>query len=185
MAAGFTVFHEPIQGDTQTVAVIDFEDCKDPESISAHQVRGVKIVALISEADSREVGFDEIEPLSGILTYDLSGAAFVGSLRLVCSGERVFPRDLAMGRRPQAPPSGMQPRSDGAHLSPREREMLSHLTAGRSNKTIARELGIAEATVKVHLKSVQRKIRVENRTQAAIWALANLPELNATPRGFV
>jgi two-component system, NarL family, nitrate/nitrite response regulator NarL len=63
--------------------------------------------------------------------------------------------------------------------------MLSHLTAGRSNKTIARELGIAEATVKVHLKSVQRKIRVENRTQAAIWALANLPELNATPRGFV
>jgi hypothetical protein len=92
-AAGFTVFHEPIQGDTQTVAVIDFEDCKDPESISAHQVRGAKIVALISEANSREAGFDEIEPLSGILTYDLSGAAVVGSLRLVCSGERVFPRD--------------------------------------------------------------------------------------------
>jgi DNA-binding CsgD family transcriptional regulator len=39
--------------------------------------------------------------------------------------------------------------------------------------------------VKVHLKSVQRKIRVENRTQAAIWALANLPELVPPPRGFV
>jgi two-component system nitrate/nitrite response regulator NarL len=40
---------------------------------------------------------------------------------------------------------------------------------------IARELGITEAVVKVHLKRLLRKIRVENRTQAAIWALANLP----------
>jgi two-component system, NarL family, nitrate/nitrite response regulator NarL len=55
------------------------------------------------------------------------------------------------------------------------------LVAGHSNKLIARHLGITEATVKVHLKSVQRKIRVENRTQAAIWALANLPELKANP----
>jgi two-component system nitrate/nitrite response regulator NarL len=54
--------------------------------------------------------------------------------------------------------------------------MLTHLVAGHSNKAIARRLDIAEATVKVHLKSVLRKIRVENRTQAAIWALANLPE---------
>jgi two-component system nitrate/nitrite response regulator NarL len=44
---------------------------------------------------------------------------------------------------------------------------------------------MTEATVKVHLKSVLRKIRVENRTQAAIWALANLPELGDTPRGSV
>jgi two-component system nitrate/nitrite response regulator NarL len=68
------------------------------------------------------------------------------------------------------------PRSDVDRLSPREREILSHLVEGHSNKGIARILGITEATVKVHLKSVQRKIRVENRTQAAIWALANLPE---------
>jgi two-component system nitrate/nitrite response regulator NarL len=54
--------------------------------------------------------------------------------------------------------------------------MLTHLVAGHSNKVIARRLDIAEGTVKVHLKSVLRKIRVENRTQAAIWALANLPE---------
>jgi DNA-binding NarL/FixJ family response regulator len=183
--AGFTVFYEPTQGDAQTVTVIDFGDCKSLESVSAHQARGVKIVALTSKADSREIGFDEIEPLSGILTYDLSGRAFVDSLRLICSGERMFPRDLAMGRRPQASPSNTEPRPDRVHLSPREKEILSHLCTGHSNKLIARHLGIAEATVKVHLKSVQRKIRVENRTQAAIWALANLSELHATPRGFV
>ncbi len=44
---------------------------------------------------------------------------------------------------------------------------------GHANKMIARTLDIAEATVKVHLKSVLRKIRVANRTQAAIWALEN------------
>jgi two-component system, NarL family, nitrate/nitrite response regulator NarL len=182
MEAGFTVFHEPTQRDNDTVVVIDFNDCKDPESVSAHQARGVKIVALTNQPDSQEFGFDEIAPLSGILTYDLSAPGFVQSLRLICSGERVFPRDLAMGRRPPGP--SPEAKSDRTRLSPREKEILSHLVVGHSNKLIARQLGIAEATVKVHLKNLQRKIRVENRTQAAIWALANLPELDATPRGF-
>jgi DNA-binding CsgD family transcriptional regulator len=177
MSAGFTVLHAPTPGDNQTIAVIDFEDCKDPESVSAHQVRGVKIVALMRKADSLEIEFDEIAPLSGILTYDLSADALVRSLLLISSGERVFPHDLALGRKSATP--SFEDRSNGARLSPREKEILSHLVAGHSNKLIARHLNIAEATVKVHLKSVQRKIRVENRTQAAIWALANLPELNA------
>jgi two-component system nitrate/nitrite response regulator NarL len=173
MEAGFTVFHEPTLGDAETVALVDFDDAKGPESVSGHQSRGVKIVAMTSNPDGLEVGRDEIAALSGILTYDLSVAAFARSLLLICAGERVFPRDLALGRK-LAPPS--EDWSDAIRLSPREREMLTHLVAGHSNKVIARHLDIAEATVKVHLKSVARKIRVENRTQAAIWALANLPE---------
>jgi two-component system nitrate/nitrite response regulator NarL len=177
MGAGFTVFVEPIQGDNETVAVINFEDCKDPEIVSALQSRGVKIVALMSKADSREIAFDEITPLSGILTYDLSAAALVQSLLLIASGERVFPHYLAFERKPAI--TSPEHQSDAVRLSPREKEILSSLVAGHPNKLIARYLGIAEATVKVHLKSVQRKIRVENRTQAAIWALANLPEVDA------
>jgi two-component system, NarL family, nitrate/nitrite response regulator NarL len=175
--AGFTVFDEPTQGDNETIVVIDFGDCKDPESVIAHQSRGVKIVALMSKADCLEIEFDEIAPLSGILTYDLSADALVRCLLLISSGERVFPHDLALGRKSAA--RSFEDRSNDARLSPREKEILSHLVAGHSNKLIARHLGITEATVKVHLKSVQRKIRVGNRTQAAIWALANLPELNA------
>jgi len=45
---------------------------------------------------------------------------------------------------------------------------------GSSNKVIACNLAIAEATVKVHIKSILRKIRARNRTQAAIWAVSNL-----------
>lgn len=183
MEAGFTIFYEPGKHGHPTIAIIDFDDCADPEFVQAHQSRGVKIVALKCEADSRKIGLDEMAPLSGILTYDLSADAFVRSLRLICSGERVFPRDLAPERRPQAPSSGTKSELSGVHLSPREKEILSYLVAGDSNKAIARGLGITEATVKVHLKSVQRKIRVENRTQAAIWALANLPGLGTTPCG--
>jgi two-component system, NarL family, nitrate/nitrite response regulator NarL len=58
-------------------------------------------------------------------------------------------------------------------LSPREREILQLLVTGASNKLIGNRLGITEATVKVHLKTLLRKIDVNNRTQAAIWAMNN------------
>ncbi len=67
------------------------------------------------------------------------------------------------------PNSGMPHRSSVP--SEREWEILRCLARGNSNKAIARELGIAETTVKVHIKSLLRKLCVSNRTQAAIWAL--------------
>jgi two-component system nitrate/nitrite response regulator NarL len=56
-------------------------------------------------------------------------------------------------------------------LSDRENEILGCLVSGHSNKTIARKLDIAEATVKVHVKGLLRKMQVSNRTQAAVRAL--------------
>jgi len=72
-----------------------------------------------------------------------------------------------------------QPRSSEAQdeaeptlrLSGREAAILNALVQGASNKVIANGLKITEATVKVHVKAILRKIRVRNRTQAAIWAL--------------
>ena len=191
--AGLSVFREPIlpNDDTTVISdgditvIIDFDDCHDLEMIHLHQQRGAKIVVLASEPDSLTMSDDQIAPLSGVLTYELPASAFVQSLRLIGSGERVFPRHLALGVSSPAPSPGTKPQSDGVRLSPREREVLSNVVEGHSNKVVAWRLGMAEATVKVHLKSVLRKIKVDNRTQAAVWALANLPELNATPRGFV
>jgi two-component system nitrate/nitrite response regulator NarL len=57
-------------------------------------------------------------------------------------------------------------------LSARERCILRCLIEGDSNKIIARKIDIAEATVKVHVKAILRKIRVSNRTQAAIWGMS-------------
>ena len=62
---------------------------------------------------------------------------------------------------------------DMPRLSDRERCILNCLIEGEANKVIARKMNIAEATVKVHVKAILRKIRVQNRTQAAIWAMSN------------
>jgi DNA-binding NarL/FixJ family response regulator len=55
-------------------------------------------------------------------------------------------------------------------LTEREREVLAMLSSGLLNKQIARRLGISEKTVKAHLTNVYRRIGVEDRTQAALWA---------------
>jgi two-component system nitrate/nitrite response regulator NarL len=80
-----------------------------------------------------------------------------------------------------SPPTAVDQPSDpplresgkGPQLSEREWQILDGLVQGHSNKIIARTCNITEATVKVHMKSILRKIQVSNRTQAAIWALEN------------
>lgn len=59
------------------------------------------------------------------------------------------------------------------HISEREDQILKALVQGHSNKVMARMFTVTEATVKVHMKSILKKIQVSNRTQAAIWALQN------------
>ncbi|UPK38141.1 response regulator transcription factor [Bradyrhizobium sp. 186] len=114
--------------------------------------------------------------------------AFIKSIELVTMGETVFPPaflsfvlDSGPHCKPQLQPTSEE-RSDllvaaeeriAPHLSPRERAILSYLIEGNSNKCIARKIDIAEATVKVHVKAILRKIRVQNRTQAAIWGMNN------------
>ena len=124
--------------------------------------------------------------------------ALIKTLELVIAGETVLvsPKLPSVLDRPQQPaeagqhddtrePDGGAVRSNGSEagvslLSGRERLTLSILTGGNSNKLIARKLGVAEATVKVHIRSILRKIGVENRTQAALWASQNgLPSVSA------
>jgi two-component system, NarL family, nitrate/nitrite response regulator NarL len=80
--------------------------------------------------------------------------------------------------------SGVSSASDDAEsagqgvpsLSRRETLILRMLMQGASNKVIARNLVITESTVKVHMKAILRKLRLQNRTQAAIWARNNVNE---------
>jgi two-component system, NarL family, nitrate/nitrite response regulator NarL len=67
------------------------------------------------------------------------------------------------------------PPDSGIHkLSNREAEILGRLMRGEPNKVIARKLALTEATVKVHIKAILRKIGAANRTQAAMWAKEHL-----------
>jgi two-component system nitrate/nitrite response regulator NarL len=107
----------------------------------------------------------------GYLMKDVSPEALLQSLELVMMGEKVFPTNLASML--LSLDSTQSPMNSIRGLSPREQEILQALVTGASNKLIAIKLGITEATVKVHLKTLLRKIDVNNRTQAAIWAMNN------------
>jgi two-component system nitrate/nitrite response regulator NarL len=110
--------------------------------------------------------------VQGYLMKNIACEAMLESLRLVLLGEKVFPTNLAELFGPdRTEPLHEAPYSK--RLSQREFQILRQLMDGRSNRMIANQLGITEATVKVHLKSLLRKINVSNRTQAAIWAMNN------------
>ena len=106
----------------------------------------------------------------GFLIKNVSPEALIQSLQLIMLGEKVFPTNLASMLLDM---NAAGPQHSVRGLSPREQEILQALVTGASNKMIAIQLGITEATVKVHLKTLLRKIDVNNRTQAAIWAMNN------------
>jgi two-component system nitrate/nitrite response regulator NarL len=128
-------------------------------------------MALTSPAGPSTVTGERAGPIS--LPADSGGN---GSIQL-------FPRRLADLRSPAADSGsqmGGQPMPGDEvlrSLSRRELVILRTLTEGASNKIIARKLVITESTVKVHMKAILRKLRLQNRTQAAIWARTHLGEL--------
>jgi two-component system, NarL family, nitrate/nitrite response regulator NarL len=113
---------------------------------------------------------------SGLLLENISRSAFEESLRLVRTGEKVFPSKLAamipeLMSRLSAPRESASDLGD-YRLSDREIDILRCLTNGQANKVIAKNLDIAESTVKVHVKRILQKIHATNRTQAALWGVA-------------
>lgn len=95
----------------------------------------------------------------------------VVSLVLADPGYLPLPRAAvaAAPRRPQAEPPGSE--TVARQLTERQRDVFRLLQLGQSNKEIARELGVLEGTVKVHVRAIMQKLGVRNRTQVAVMAV--------------
>jgi two-component system nitrate/nitrite response regulator NarL len=111
----------------------------------------------------------------GYLLKDMEPDALVIALRDIVAGKTVVAPDLApvlaravqgKSEEQEAPASG--PFDD---LTPRETEILGLLAEGQSNKAIARNLGISDGTVKLHVKAILRKLSVHSRVEAAVMAV--------------
>jgi two-component system nitrate/nitrite response regulator NarL len=118
---------------------------------------------------------------SGYILNSTSCDVFIKSLEVVWLGEPVIP-EVALewlvngGTEAQAGAQqavNQSPPACARLLSSRELEVLRCITQAMSNKHIARECNISDATVKVHVKAILRKIAAKNRTEAALWALEN------------
>jgi two-component system nitrate/nitrite response regulator NarL len=119
--------------------------------------------------------------VDGVCSTDMDRDVLLKALELVMLGERFIPSSMGLALLEANPADLLGADSENvipmrAHgntpqrLSGRETQILRCLIDGSSNKHIARQLGVAEATVKVHIKAILRKAKVANRTQAAMWA---------------
>lgn len=146
-----------------------------------------RIVAL---ADQFDLGFVQVAHEAGVNGFCLTAGGhevLIKSLELIMLGESVLPAAVLRAILDAPAESRNQPLHDNTtepklpapttcKLSAREAEVLSCLREGSPNKIIARQFDVTEATVKVHVKAILRKIGVANRTQAAMWATEHLPQ---------
>ena len=142
-------------------------------------VPGARVLMLTVSEDAQDLAAALRGGACGYLLKTMEGDALVDAVLRAAHGESVVAeamtgklvsayRDAAGGSpEPAAPPSKL------ALLSPREQDILRGIARGASNKEIGRDLGIAETTVKIHVRHVLRKLDVASRVQAAVIASAN------------
>ncbi len=165
---------------------------------SRSEAPGIRFVVLAFAPDRNLLCRAVAAGVDAVLSKDISGEVLQRSLELIMLGQQLFPAlavDYPSHQTPGLIPfprasiiALTPPRVDESParlvfaandqrrnvlLSEREAQILQCLVNGSSNKMIARDLNITEATVKVHIKGLLRKVRANNRTQAAIWGVNN------------
>jgi DNA-binding NarL/FixJ family response regulator len=141
------------------------------------QQSGTRVIVLTTYADDASV-FAALEAgARGYLTKDATAAEIQHAVRTVHAGEalldpsvqrRLLERALAAAPRE---PADVAPNTYPDGLTPREVEVLQQIAAGRSNREIAEQLVISEATVKTHVNNIFAKSGVRDRAQAVVYAM--------------
>ena len=109
----------------------------------------------------------------GYLLKDMEPDELVSALRDIEKGKNVVAQDLtdALARMVQGDANVADEEGPFSDLTPREMEILCLLAEGQSNKLIARNLGISDGTVKLHVKAILRKLGIHSRVEAAVIAV--------------
>lgn len=122
-------------------------------------------VALISGEATKAIAEEALEAgAAGFVPKSLPAKSLVNAVKFMAMGEQYAPIDFMTA----VEEVQQNPLAD--KLTERELQVLKGLTEGKSNKEIARDLDIQEPTVKLHMKTLYRKLGAANRTQAALIA---------------
>lgn len=150
------------------------------ETLKQLRSQGITLPVLMltmsrDEADLREALRNGAQ---GYLLKDMDPEDLVPALNTAMHGDNVVAKELigsltriVQGKDAHA--SAPAPAAALSDLTPREQEILSHIAEGQSNKVIARALEITDGTVKLHVKSILRKLGVHSRVEAAVIAVEN------------
>ncbi|MEU4408297.1 response regulator transcription factor [Streptosporangium sp. NPDC023963] len=145
-----------------------------------------RVLVLTSVSDRGDVAPAMRAGAAGFLYKDVEPAALVHAIRAVHGGQVLLAPEAAeamlsgpgpvQDAREDGRAGGREGGREGRHvaaLTDREREVLALIASGRSNREIARQLAVAEKTVKTHVSNVLMKLGVQDRTQAALYAVRN------------
>jgi two-component system nitrate/nitrite response regulator NarL len=137
------------------------------------------IVVLIDHLSLDSLGAAFEAGAMGYLIKSISQEALFESIMLVILGEKVFPAQLAdmlVEKTPHELTPGLAERR--RTMTAKELQVMQYVKLGYSNKQIARVLGIADITVRLHINNAFRKMNVKNRIQGALWMIEHESELS-------
>jgi two-component system nitrate/nitrite response regulator NarL len=132
------------------------------------------VVMLTTSTEERDLVESLRNGAQGYLIKDMEPDEVVNALHEIVQGNTVVAPELTgvLAKVVQGGGSDELPPEDPFdELTPREREILCHVAEGQSNKVIARNLGISDGTVKLHVKAVLRKLGLHSRVEAAVMAV--------------
>jgi DNA-binding NarL/FixJ family response regulator len=128
-----------------------------------------RVLVLTSATEPASASLAVRSGAAGVVYKDVDPDALVRAIRSVHDGNLLLAPEAADALARSAGPEA----AGLGGLTVREREVLAEIAKGRSNREIARALGVAEKTVKAHVSSVLAKLGVQDRTQAALLAVRN------------
>jgi len=151
---------------------------RDAAAMMAEESPASRVLMLTVSEDAEDL----IETLRagacGYLLKNIEAETLTSAIHKAAAGESMISPQmmgkLLMGVRGELPVKASAQTAVASELnklSPREREILGFIARGRSNKEIARELDLAESTVKIHVQNILRKLNLTSRVQAAVFAV--------------
>jgi two-component system nitrate/nitrite response regulator NarL len=137
---------------------------------------GARVLLLTMSEDAADLAAALRAGADGYLVKNIDAALLVSGIRRALNGEPILGRRAAgpLEEGVRLPAAGSQRRGKPPvgrrALSPREREIIRLLAQGQSNKEIGKVLGVAESTVKIHVRHILQKLKLSSRVQAAVYA---------------
>ncbi|PLC50766.1 DNA-binding response regulator [Pollutimonas subterranea] len=133
------------------------------------------LILTVSE-EAEELGQALRDGAAGYLLKNIDADALTAAIRRVAAGEAVITESMTaklVAQFRSHTPSDSSADAERARLTAREREIVQCLARGESNKVIARNLNVAESTVKIHIQNILKKLNLSSRVQVAVYAVGH------------
>ncbi len=152
---------------------MNMNDMDGVQTLKAMREAGIesKIIMLTVSNDEQDLVAAMRQGANGYLLKDMEPEEILDELNKAISGQVALSKDLTSMLVTAMQQDKQNTSLEEASLTDREEEILVWLARGSNNKVIGRELGIAEGTVKVHVKHLLRKLNLSSRLEAAVWAI--------------